>query len=275
MGTLGGGECEDGAGPLKGLGGQVPGRAAAEPSAPRSPLTMAHMGSRKRSRSRSRSRGRGAKKKRKKDSSSGSRSRAECTSVAGKDPWGRGPGEQLESGPGVAPCSCLFFSSFSFLQTPREKQAQGRAETTPRLVLLQLVHLFQLIQLVVLLFLVLLFLEPGPEEAGEAQEEEEEEEEEEAAEEVGGAVGRGPAWALAGPVAPCGWGWPRYGAAWPVGRRCRLPAQGAPNSLSLPAVLTDEQKSRIQAMKPMTKEEWDARQSVIRRVLDPETGRTR
>ncbi|XP_030358327.1 ADP-ribosylation factor-like protein 6-interacting protein 4 isoform X4 [Strigops habroptila] len=37
----------------------------------------------------------------------------------------------------------------------------------------------------------------------------------------------------------------------------------------------DEQKSRIQAMKPMTKEEWDARQSVIRRVVDPETGRTR
>lgn len=28
-------------------------------------------------------------------------------------------------------------------------------------------------------------------------------------------------------------------------------------------------------MKPMTKEEWDARQSVIRRVVDPETGRTR
>ncbi|KAM8961920.1 ADP-ribosylation factor-like protein 6-interacting protein 4 [Pelodytes ibericus] len=40
-------------------------------------------------------------------------------------------------------------------------------------------------------------------------------------------------------------------------------------------VLTDEQKSRIQAMKPMTKEEWDARQSVIRKVIDPETGRMR
>ncbi|XP_043834314.1 ADP-ribosylation factor-like protein 6-interacting protein 4 [Dromiciops gliroides] len=40
-------------------------------------------------------------------------------------------------------------------------------------------------------------------------------------------------------------------------------------------VLTDEQKSRIQAMKPMTKEEWDARQSIIRKVVDPETGRTR
>nr|XP_033812902.1 ADP-ribosylation factor-like protein 6-interacting protein 4 isoform X1 [Geotrypetes seraphini] len=39
--------------------------------------------------------------------------------------------------------------------------------------------------------------------------------------------------------------------------------------------LTDEQKSRIQAMKPMTKEEWDKKQSIIRRVLDPETGRTR
>uniref|UniRef100_A0A2H6N0E0 ADP-ribosylation factor-like protein 6-interacting protein 4 n=1 Tax=Micrurus carvalhoi TaxID=3147026 RepID=A0A2H6N0E0_9SAUR len=39
--------------------------------------------------------------------------------------------------------------------------------------------------------------------------------------------------------------------------------------------LTDEQKFRIQAMKPMTKEEWDARQSVIRKVLDPETGRMR
>ncbi|XP_053557757.1 ADP-ribosylation factor-like protein 6-interacting protein 4 [Bombina bombina] len=40
-------------------------------------------------------------------------------------------------------------------------------------------------------------------------------------------------------------------------------------------ILTDEQKTRIQAMKPMTKEEWDARQSVVRRVLDPETGRIR
>lgn len=28
-------------------------------------------------------------------------------------------------------------------------------------------------------------------------------------------------------------------------------------------------------MKPMTKEEWDARQSIIRKVVDPETGRTR
>ena len=47
-----------------------------------------------------------------------------------------------------------------------------------------------------------------------------------------------------------------------------------PTLYSVP-VLTDEQKSRIQAMKPMTKEEWDARQSVIRKVVDPETGRTR
>lgn len=28
-------------------------------------------------------------------------------------------------------------------------------------------------------------------------------------------------------------------------------------------------------MKPMTKEEWDARQSVIRKAVDPQTGRTR
>ncbi|XP_023383912.1 ADP-ribosylation factor-like protein 6-interacting protein 4 [Pteropus vampyrus] len=51
-----------------------------------------------------------------------------------------------------------------------------------------------------------------------------------------------------------------------------------PTVTSVPSplqVLTDEQKFRIQAMKPMTKEEWDARQSVIRKVVDPETGRTR
>ncbi|XP_069789656.1 ADP-ribosylation factor-like protein 6-interacting protein 4 isoform X2 [Narcine bancroftii] len=40
-------------------------------------------------------------------------------------------------------------------------------------------------------------------------------------------------------------------------------------------VVTDEQKARIQAMRPMTKEEWEARQSVVRRVVDPETGRKR
>jgi len=61
---------------------------------------------------------------------------------------------------------------------------------------------------------------------------------------------------------------------------CRHSAVAAdPASMALTnghvPVLTDEQKSRIQAMKPMTKEEWDARQSVIRRVVDPETGRTR
>lgn len=63
--------------------------------------------------------------------------------------------------------------------------------------------------------------------------------------------------------------------------RTEEPHQGP--SLELPQesseeigpVLTDEQKSRIQAMKPMTKEEWDARQSVIRKVVDPETGRMR
>lgn len=54
----------------------------------------------------------------------------------------------------------------------------------------------------------------------------------------------------------------------------RCPSSTALTNGHLP-VLTDEQKSRIQAMKPMTKEEWDARQSVIRRVVDPETGRTR
>lgn len=58
------------------------------------------------------------------------------------------------------------------------------------------------------------------------------------------------------------------------GRRGAVPLEPQSDELCIP-VLTDEQKSRIQAMKPMTKEEWDARQSVIRRVVDPETGRTR
>ncbi|KAK2911388.1 hypothetical protein Q8A67_003521 [Cirrhinus molitorella] len=40
-------------------------------------------------------------------------------------------------------------------------------------------------------------------------------------------------------------------------------------------VMTDEQKARLCTKRPMTKEEYEARQSVIRRVLDPETGRTR
>lgn len=55
---------------------------------------------------------------------------------------------------------------------------------------------------------------------------------------------------------------------------------GPPKSLSDPLAdteiaVTDEQQARIQAMRPMTKEEWDAKQSVIRRVVDPDTGRTR
>ncbi|KTG43882.1 hypothetical protein cypCar_00012189 [Cyprinus carpio] len=40
-------------------------------------------------------------------------------------------------------------------------------------------------------------------------------------------------------------------------------------------VMTDEQKASFCTKRPMTKEEYEARQSVIRRVLDPETGRTR
>lgn len=39
--------------------------------------------------------------------------------------------------------------------------------------------------------------------------------------------------------------------------------------------MTDEQKDSFCTKRPMTKEEYEARQSVIRRVLDPETGRTR
>lgn len=40
-------------------------------------------------------------------------------------------------------------------------------------------------------------------------------------------------------------------------------------------VMTDEQKESFCTKRPMTKEEYEARQSIIRRVLDPETGRTR
>ncbi|KAL7836412.1 hypothetical protein AOLI_G00276960 [Acnodon oligacanthus] len=40
-------------------------------------------------------------------------------------------------------------------------------------------------------------------------------------------------------------------------------------------VMTDEQKASFSTKRPMTKEEYEARQSVIRRVLDPATGRTR
>uniref|UniRef100_A0A8C2FF69 ADP-ribosylation factor-like protein 6-interacting protein 4 n=1 Tax=Cyprinus carpio TaxID=7962 RepID=A0A8C2FF69_CYPCA len=44
---------------------------------------------------------------------------------------------------------------------------------------------------------------------------------------------------------------------------------------SLAVVMTDEQKGRLCTKRPMTKEDYEARQSVIRRALDPETGRTR
>uniref|UniRef100_A0A673L1Q4 ADP-ribosylation factor-like protein 6-interacting protein 4 n=1 Tax=Sinocyclocheilus rhinocerous TaxID=307959 RepID=A0A673L1Q4_9TELE len=40
-------------------------------------------------------------------------------------------------------------------------------------------------------------------------------------------------------------------------------------------VMTDEQKASFCTKRPMTKEDYEAKQSVIRRVLDPETGRTR
>lgn len=42
-------------------------------------------------------------------------------------------------------------------------------------------------------------------------------------------------------------------------------------------LLTDASESAPvpRVMKPMTKEEWEKQQSVVRRVLDPETGRTR
>lgn len=40
-------------------------------------------------------------------------------------------------------------------------------------------------------------------------------------------------------------------------------------------VMTDEQKASFSTKRPMTKEEYEARQSVIRRVVDPQTGRTR
>ena len=40
-------------------------------------------------------------------------------------------------------------------------------------------------------------------------------------------------------------------------------------------VMTDEQKARLSTKRPITKEEYDARQSIIRRVVDPESGLTR
>lgn len=39
--------------------------------------------------------------------------------------------------------------------------------------------------------------------------------------------------------------------------------------------MTDEQKARLSTKRPLTKEEYEAKQSVIRRVVDLETGRTR
>ncbi|XP_019741087.1 ADP-ribosylation factor-like protein 6-interacting protein 4, partial [Hippocampus comes] len=51
--------------------------------------------------------------------------------------------------------------------------------------------------------------------------------------------------------------------------------QSDEGGVELGPVMTDEQKSRLATRRPLTKEEYDARQSVIRRVVDPETGRTR
>lgn len=45
--------------------------------------------------------------------------------------------------------------------------------------------------------------------------------------------------------------------------------------VELGPVMTDEQKARLSTKRPLTKEEYEARQSVIRKVVDPETGRTR
>ncbi|KAM9394424.1 ADP-ribosylation factor-like protein 6-interacting protein 4 [Pholidichthys leucotaenia] len=46
-------------------------------------------------------------------------------------------------------------------------------------------------------------------------------------------------------------------------------------AVELGPVMTDEQKARFATKRPLTKEEYEARQSVIRKVVDPETGRTR
>lgn len=49
---------------------------------------------------------------------------------------------------------------------------------------------------------------------------------------------------------------------------------GAPKSLPVKGnEKKDESGPRV--MKPMTKEEWEKQQSVVRRVYDPETGRNR
>ncbi|XP_004072404.1 ADP-ribosylation factor-like protein 6-interacting protein 4 [Oryzias latipes] len=51
--------------------------------------------------------------------------------------------------------------------------------------------------------------------------------------------------------------------------------QNDEEAVELGPVMTDEQKARLSTKRPLTKEEYEARQSVIRRVVDPETGRTR
>lgn len=51
--------------------------------------------------------------------------------------------------------------------------------------------------------------------------------------------------------------------------------QSEEGAVELGPVMTDEQKARLSTKRPLTKEEYEARQSVIRRVVDPETGRTR
>lgn len=51
--------------------------------------------------------------------------------------------------------------------------------------------------------------------------------------------------------------------------------QSDEGAVELGPVMTDEQKARLATKRPITKEEYEARQSVIRRVVDPETGRTR
>uniref|UniRef100_A0A665W5X2 ADP-ribosylation factor-like protein 6-interacting protein 4 n=1 Tax=Echeneis naucrates TaxID=173247 RepID=A0A665W5X2_ECHNA len=51
--------------------------------------------------------------------------------------------------------------------------------------------------------------------------------------------------------------------------------QSEEGAVELGPVMTDEQKARLTTKRPLTKEEYEARQSVIRKVVDPETGRTR
>lgn len=51
--------------------------------------------------------------------------------------------------------------------------------------------------------------------------------------------------------------------------------QSDEGAVELGPVMTDEQKARLSTKRPLTKEEYEARQSIIRKVVDPETGRTR